>query len=397
MLKNNTDKLCPGRLTFAVLKQLHMQLSDLYQRALNFEFLSKEEGQFLFEQAPLAELMHVADELRKKQVPHGKVTWQIDRNVNTTNVCVANCKFCNFYRIPGHPESYITDMPTYRKKIEETLQYGGDQLLLQGGHHPELGLDFYTNLFRQIKQEYPTLKLHSLGPPEVAHICKIDKISHREALQALKAAGLDSLPGAGAEILVDRVRRLVSNGKCGADEWLDIMAEAHQQHITTSATMMFGHVETLEERFIHLERIREVQSRKPADAKGFLAFIPWTFQDVDTLLAKIRGVQNLTTSDEYIRMIAISRIMLPNVINIQASWLTVGKQTAQICLHAGANDFGSIMLEENVVSAAGAPHRFTYKTIQEAIQEAGFIPQLRNQQYGFRELPEHIQEQVIEY
>ena len=374
-----------------------MQLSDLYQRALNFEFLSKEEGQFLFEQAPLAELMHVADELRKKQVPHGKVTWQIDRNVNTTNVCVANCKFCNFYRIPGHPESYITDMPTYRKKIEETLQYGGDQLLLQGGHHPELGLDFYTNLFRQIKQEYPTLKLHSLGPPEVAHICKIDKISHREALQALKAAGLDSLPGAGAEILVDRVRRLVSNGKCGADEWLDIMAEAHQQHITTSATMMFGHVETLEERFIHLERIREVQSRKPADAKGFLAFIPWTFQDVDTLLAKIRGVQNLTTSDEYIRMIAISRIMLPNVINIQASWLTVGKQTAQICLHAGANDFGSIMLEENVVSAAGAPHRFTYKTIQEAIEEAGFIPQLRNQQYGFRELPEHIQEQVIQY
>jgi cyclic dehypoxanthinyl futalosine synthase len=374
-----------------------MQLSDLYQRALNFEFLSKEEGQFLFEQAPLAELMHVADELRKIQVPHGKVTWQIDRNVNTTNVCVANCKFCNFYRIPGHPESYITDMPTYRKKIEETLHYGGDQLLLQGGHHPELGLEFYTNLFRQLKQEYPTLKLHALGPPEVAHICKIDKISHREALQALKAAGLDSLPGAGAEILVDRVRRLVSNGKCGADEWLDIMAEAHQQHITTSATMMFGHVETLEERFIHLERIREVQSRKPADAKGFLAFIPWTFQDVDTLLAKIRGVQNLTTSDEYIRMIAISRIMLPNVINIQASWLTVGKQTAQICLHAGANDFGSIMLEENVVSAAGAPHRFTYKTIQEAIQEAGFIPQLRNQQYGFRELPEHIQEQVIEY
>lgn len=374
-----------------------MQLADLYQKALDFSFLTREEGQFLFQQAPLTELMHVADELRKKQVPHGKVTWQIDRNVNTTNVCVANCKFCNFYRIPGHPESYITDMPTYRKKIEETLRYGGDQLLLQGGHHPELGLDFYTNLFRQIKQEYPTLKLHSLGPPEVAHICKIDKISHREALQALKAAGLDSLPGAGAEILVDRVRRLVSNGKCGADEWLDIMSEAHQQDITTSATMMFGHVETLEERFIHLERIREVQSRKPADAKGFLAFIPWTFQDVDTLLTKIRGVQNLTTSDEYIRMIAISRIMLPNVINIQASWLTVGKQTAQICLHAGANDFGSIMLEENVVSAAGAPHRFTYKTIQEAIEEAGFIPQLRNQQYGFRELPEHIQEQVIEY
>lgn len=382
--------LRPGDLT-------NMQFDDLYQRALNLEFLSKEEGQYLFEQAPLTELMHVADELRKKQVRHGFVTWQIDRNVNTTNVCVANCKFCNFYRIPGHPESYITDLPTYRKKIEETIRYGGDQLLLQGGHHPELGLEFYTNLFRQLKQEYPTIKLHALGPPEVAHICKIDKINHRDALRELHAAGLDSLPGAGAEILVDRVRRLVSNGKCGADEWLDIMAEAHQQHITTSATMMFGHVETVEERFIHLERIREVQSRKPADAKGFLAFIPWTFQDVDTLLAKIRGVQNLTTTDEYIRMIAISRIMLPNVLNIQASWLTVGKQTAQVCLHAGANDFGSIMLEENVVSAAGAPHRFTYKSIQEAIQEAGFEPRLRNQQYEFREIPEQIQEQVIEY
>ncbi len=216
-------------------------------------------------------------------------------------------------------------------------------------------------------------------------------------LKALKASGLDSLPGAGAEILVDRVRRLISKGKCGAQEWLDIMQEAHQQHITTSATMMFGHVETLEERFEHLIKIREVQSRKPADAKGFLAFIPWTFQDADTLLARIRGVHNLTTPDEYIRMIAISRIMLPNVKNIQASWLTVGKQTAQICLHAGANDFGSIMLEENVVSAAGAPHRFTYKSIQEAIAEAGFEPQLRNQQYEWRELPQVIEEQTITY
>ncbi|MEY2902147.1 MAG: hypothetical protein RLY89_1253 [Bacteroidota bacterium] len=374
-----------------------MQLADLYQKALAFEFLSIEEGMFLFEHAPLAELMHVADELRKIQVPHGKVSWQIDRNVNTTNVCIANCKFCNFYRIPGHAEAYITDMPTYRKKIEETLKYGGDQLLLQGGHHPELGLDFYTKTFRAIKQEYPHLKLHSLGPPEVAHIAKLEKMSHYDTLKALKESGLDSLPGAGAEILVDRVRRLISKGKCGADEWLEVMHQAHNLNITTSATMMFGHVETLEERFIHLVRIRETQSRKPADAKGFLAFIPWTFQDVDTLLAKIRGVQNLTTPDEYIRMIAISRIMLPNVKNIQASWLTVGKQTAQICLRAGANDFGSIMIEENVVSAAGAPHRFTYKTMQEAIKEAGFEPQLRNQQYEWREIPAAIQEQVIDY
>ena len=374
-----------------------MQLSELYKKALAFEFLTVEEGMYLFEHAPLTELMNVADELRKLQVPHGKVSWQIDRNVNTTNVCIANCKFCNFYRIPGHADAYITDMPTYRKKIEETLKYGGDQLLLQGGHHPELGLDFYTNIFRAIKQEYPNLKLHALGPPEVAHISKLAKMSHYDTLKELKESGMDSLPGAGAEILIDRVRRLISKGKCGADEWLEVMHQAHNLHITTSATMMFGHVETIEERFIHLVKIRDTQSKKPAEAKGFLAFIPWTFQDADTLLARIRGVHNLITPDEYIRMIAMSRIMLPNIKNIQASWLTVGKQTAQICLHAGANDFGSIMIEENVVSAAGAPHRFTYKTIQEAIKEAGFEPQLRTQQYEWREIPESIQEQTINY
>ena len=374
-----------------------MKTDDLYSKALQFEFLSIEEGMQLFEEAPLTELMYVANELRKKQVPYNKVTWQIDRNVNTTNVCTANCKFCNFYRIPGHAEAYITDIETYKKKIEQTFRWGGDQLLLQGGHHPKLGLQFYVDLFRELKRLYPTLKLHTLGPPEVAHITKLEKSTHREVLTALKEAGMDSLPGAGAEILVDRVRRLISKGKCGSQEWLDIMHEAHKLDITTSATMMFGHVETLRERFEHLVKLREVQSRKPETAKGFLAFIPWTFQDVDTLLTRIRGVHNLTTADEYIRMIAISRIMLPNVKNIQASWLTVGKQTAQICLHGGANDFGSIMLEENVVSAAGAPHRFTYKSIQQAIREAGFEPQLRNQQYEFREMPAVIEEQVIDY
>lgn len=374
-----------------------MELNDLYQKALRFEFLSVEEGIYLFENAALTELMFVADELRKKQVPHGKVTWQIDRNVNTTNVCIANCKFCNFYRIPGHAEAYITDIDTYKTKIEETIKYGGDQLLLQGGHHPELGLSFYVTLFKELKSLYPNIKLHTLGPPEVAHITKLEKSTHREVLMALKEAGMDSLPGAGAEILTDRVRRLISKGKCGAQEWLDIMHEAHKLNITTSATMMFGHVETLQERFEHLVKIREVQSRKPADAKGFLAFIPWTFQDVDTLLAKIRGVHNLTTAEEYIRMIALSRIMLPNVLNIQASWLTVGKQVAQICLNAGANDFGSIMIEENVVSAAGAPHRFTSTTIQQAIKEAGFEPQLRNQQYEWRDMPQSIVEQVVNY
>ena len=190
---------------------INMNLSTVYKKALNFEFLSVEEGMFLFNNAALTELMLVADELRKKQVPHGKVTWIIDRNLNTTNVCIANCKFCNFYRIPGHPEAYITDIETYKRKIDETIRYGGEQLLLQGGHHPDLGLSYYVDLFKQLKQLYPNIKLHALGPPEVAHITKLEKSTHREVLIALREAGLDSLPGPGAEILTDRVRRLISN------------------------------------------------------------------------------------------------------------------------------------------------------------------------------------------
>jgi len=374
-----------------------MDVNNLLKRALNFEFLSKEEGIFLYHEAATADLVFVANELRKIQVPHGKVTWQIDRNVNTTNVCIANCKFCNFFRRPGHEDSYITDLETYKQKIEETFKFGGDQLLLQGGHHPDLGLDFYCNLFKQLKELYPTLKLHSLGPPEIAHVSKLEGMSHLEVLTAMKEAGLDSLPGAGAEILNDRVRRLISKGKCGGQEWLDVMRAAHKINLPTSATMMFGHIETIEERFEHLVWIREVQSEKPADHYGFVAFIPWPFQDDGTLLKRLRGITNNVTADEYIRMIALSRIMLPNIKNIQASWLTVGKQTAQICLHAGANDFGSIMIEENVVSAAGAPHRFTSKSIQDAISEAGFEPQLRTQTYQFREIPSLMEEQVINY
>lgn len=374
-----------------------MTIDSLLKRALNFEFLSQEEGVFLFKNASTAELMFVANELRKIQKPDGKVTWQIDRNVNTTNVCIANCKFCNFYRIPGHAEAYITDISTYKQKIEETLKYGGDQLLLQGGHHPELGLKFYVDLFKELKKLYPNVKLHTLGPPEIAHITKLEKSTHTEVLKALKDAGMDSLPGAGAEILNDRVRRLISKGKCTGREWLDVMRAAHQLDITTSGTMMFGHIETIEERFEHLVWIREVQSEKPKDANGFLAFIPWPFQDDGTLLKRIKGIKNNVSGDEYIRMIAMSRIMLPNVVNIQASWLTVGKEVAQLCLHAGANDFGSIMIEENVVSAAGAPHRFTSRSIQEAIREAGFEPQLRTQKYEYRQQPVEMVEQVINY
>ena len=373
-----------------------MNVDGLLQRALKLEFLSAEEGLFLFENAPTADLMYVGNSIRQHHVPNNKVTWIIDRNSNTTNVCIANCKFCNFYRRPGHSESYITSIESYKQKIEETFRLGGEQLLLQGGHHPDLGLSYYCDLFSELKRLYPNLKLHALGPPEIAHIAKLDQLSHYEVLKALKEAGLDSLPGAGAEILNDRVRRLISKGKCGGQEWLDVMRAAHQLDLTTSATMMFGHIETNMERMEHFVSLREVQAEKPVNAKGFLAFIPWPFMDEDTILKKIKRARNTVTGDEYVRMIAMSRIMLPNIINIQASWLTVGKQVAQICLHSGANDFGSIMIEENVVSAAGAAFRFTTSGIQQVIRDAGFVPQLRNQQYESRELPVDTLEQILD-
>lgn len=373
-----------------------MQTKTLLEKALNLEWLSPEEGVFLLENAPTAELMYVANKIRFHHKPERVVTWIIDRNSNTTNVCVANCKFCNFYRRPGHEEAYITTLDEYRQKIEETFEYGGEQLLLQGGHHPDLGLDYYAQLFRDLKRMYPTLKLHALGPPEIAHVAALEGKSHHEVLKTLKEAGLDSLPGAGAEILNDRVRRLISKGKCSGGEWLDVMRAAHQLGLTTSATMMFGHIETNYERMEHLAWIRQVQSEKPAGAKGFIAFIPWPFQDEDTILKKIKRARNTVTGDEYLRMLALSRIMLPNIENIQASWLTVGKQVAQACLHAGANDFGSIMIEENVVSAAGAAFRFTAQGIQDAISEAGFTPKLRNQQYEYRELPANMRQQELD-
>ncbi len=372
-------------------------IEGLLGRALNREYLSIEEGVFLFENASTSDLMYVGNALRQYHVPNNTVTWIIDRNSNTTNVCIANCKFCNFYRRPGHEEAYITTIEQFKKKIEETFEYGGEQLLLQGGHHPDLSLDYYVGLFKELKSLYPNLKLHALGPPEIAHITKLEQSTHEEVLQALSDAGLDSLPGAGAEILNDRVRRLISKGKCGGQEWLDVMEAAHRVGLTTSATMMFGHIETNQERMEHFVRLREVHDRRPEGANGFLAFIPWPFMDEDTILKKIKRARNTCTGDEYVRMIAMSRIMLPNVTNIQASWLTVGKKVAQVCLHAGANDFGSIMIEENVVSAAGAAFRFTADGIQEAIREAGYTPQLRNQEYEYRELPQNMKQQELDH
>jgi cyclic dehypoxanthinyl futalosine synthase len=353
------------------------------EKALSLEFLTKEEGLFIYENTSTAALMFAANEIRKQKVPGNKVTWLIDRNVNITNVCISGCSFCNFHCSPKSKKAYITTIEQYIQKIDEMKKLGGNQLLLQGGLHPDLGIDFYENLFKQLKQRYPDLKLHALGPPEIVHLSNLSKLSYHDVLVRLMKAGLSSLPGAGAEILSDRVRKQLSKNKCSVAEWLDVMKEAHKLGLTTSATMMFGHIETKEERINHLIFIRDVQASKPSGAKGFIAFIPWPFQDEGTALNKRLGIKSTVAQEEYIRTISLCRIMLPNIDNIQASWLTVGKETAQVCLHAGANDFGSIMIEENVVSVAGASHSFDSKGIQQAIIEAGFIPQQRDQEYQF--------------
>ena len=358
-----------------------MNTDLLINKALRLEFLSLREGMHLYELLPLAELMAIGNRVRKIHHPENFVTWIIDRNVNITNACISGCKFCNFYRPVSNKSVYITTIEEYAKKIDEMVCLGGDQLLLQGGLHPHLDVSWYAELFKQLKERYPFLKLHALGPPEIVHLSKLDSISVKTVLKKLKEAGLNSLPGAGAEILSDRVRKKLSPVKCSTEEWLDVMKEAHKQNLTTSATMMFGHIETIEERLQHILHIRSVQSKKPSNSKGFISFIPWPFQDDNTVLRKKSGIMNKVTPEEYIRMIAICRILLPNVSNIQASWLTVGKETAQFCLHSGANDFGSIMIEENVVSVAGASHKFDAPGIQKAIVEAGFLPKRRNQEF----------------
>jgi cyclic dehypoxanthinyl futalosine synthase len=358
-----------------------MNLSSIYKKALDLYSISIEEGVFLFQNAPLGELMFVANELRKIHKPGNGVTWMIDRNVNITNVCISNCKFCNFHRTPNHEDAYITTIESYKEKINALYQLGGDQLLLQGGLHPKLGLGFYSDLFKQLKSLFPSLKLHALGPAEIVHISKLENMDYSKVLSVLMDAGLDSLPGGGAEILCDRVREIVSPGKCKSNEWLDVMHEAHLLNLPTSATMMFGHAETIEERCYHLIKLRDIQNKKPQQHYGFISFIPWPFQDENTVLKTRYNITNQTNTNEYIRMIALSRIVLNNIQNIQASWLTTGVSTGQIALHAGANDFGSIMIEENVVSSAGANYKLNADEMQLAISDAGFKPVRRNQKY----------------
>ena len=352
------------------------------------EPVSREEAMWLYGHAPLEETAWLADRVRSRVVPDpGTVTWQIDRNVNITNVCISGCKFCNFHCKPHERErAYVTTMEEYVSKIERTVELGGDQLLLQGGLHPGLDIRFYERLFSDLKRLYPRIRLHALGAPEVAHIARISGLGVEETLTRLVAAGLDSLPGAGAEILDPGVRKAISPAKPGVEEWKEVMRAAHRMNLPTSATMMYGHIETPGQRVEHLLAIRDLQAECPAGNYGFIAFIPWIFRSKGTRL-EAEGVETRFSPLEYLRIIAVSRLLLCNIDNIQASWLTVGKATAQVALHGGANDMGSIMIEENVVSSAGADNRFDAWGIQAAIREAGFTPRLRNQKYEYRELP----------
>ncbi|MFI3323870.1 MAG: CofH family radical SAM protein [Rikenellaceae bacterium] len=360
-------------------------MSAILERCMRREMISADEAYLLYDTAPLDELCGAADALRRAVVPNPEVvTWQIDRNVNITNVCISGCKFCNFHCKPHQTDRhFITTVEEYCSKIERTLELGGDQLLLQGGLHPKLGIEFYEELFSTLKRSYPSLKLHALGAPEVSHIAKVSGLTTLETLERLVASGLESLPGAGAEILVDHVRRRISPAKPSVEEWIEVMHEAHRLNLPTSATMMYGHVESNHDRVDHLLKIRDLQARCPEGNYGFIAFIPWIFRSSGTELER-EGVDSHFSPLEYLRIIAMSRLLLTNIDNIQASWLTVGCATAQMALHSGANDFGSIMIEENVVSSAGASNRFDAEGIQEAIREAGFTPRLRNQLYQFR-------------
>jgi len=343
----------------------------VHSKVLGGKRLTREEGVDLLEHAGFLELGMLADHVRQRLHPEGVVTYIIDRNINYTNVCNAQCAFCAFYRDLPSQEGYLLTKEQLALKIEETLSLGGNQILLQGGLHPDLGIEYYEGLFRWIKQAYP-IWIHGLSPAEVKHICQVSHIDTRETLRRLRAAGLDSIPGGGAEILSDRVRQIIGIAKGTTAEWLEVMEVAHGLGMKTTATMMFGHVETLAERIDHLIHLRDLQDR----TNGFTAFIGWTFQPSNTAMAG-----DELTSFQYLRTLAVARIMLDNFPNIQASWVTQGGKIGQVSLRFGANDFGSLMIEENVVSAAGAHFRLTEADIARNIQDAGFVPKRRTMHY----------------
>jgi cyclic dehypoxanthinyl futalosine synthase len=354
-----------------------MSVSAVLDKALDGERISDDDALTLLESRDLVAVGRAANELRNRKIEPTRVTFIVDRNVNYTNVCYTDCDFCAFYRSPGdRREGYLLPKAVIFKKIEETLAIGGTGLLMQGGHHPDLGIDYYEDLFRSIKARYP-IHLHALSPPEVQHVARRSKLTIWETLSRLRDAGLDSLPGGGAEILVDRVRDDIAPKKTKSDEWLDVMRHAHRLGMSTTATMMYGHVETVADRVEHMRRIRELQD----ETRGFRAFISWTFQDDGNRLGARVAREAMPTSFDYLLTQAVSRIYLDNVDHIQSSWVTQGMKVGQVALQFGADDMGSVMIEENVVSAAGTTYRTSTEELVHLIRSMGKTPVQRDTLY----------------
>jgi cyclic dehypoxanthinyl futalosine synthase len=343
---------------------------DILDKAIAGERISASEGLRLLESHDLAALGSAADQVSRRMHPEPYRTYNIDRNINYTNICTAVCHFCAFYRGPKSDEGYVLPREELLKKVEETVELGGNQILMQGGLHPKFKLDWYEQLLRDIKKAFPQVNIHGFSPPELYHFTKVNNLSLREVLVRLKEAGLGSVPGGGAEILVDRVRSELTRGKVMSDDWLEVMRVWHSLGGISSATMMFGHVETLAERIEHLDRLRELQD----ETSGFTAFICWTFQPDNTDLSHIPPVGSF----EYLKTLAVARLYLDNFRNLQSSWVTQGLKIGQLAMLFGANDMGSLMIEENVVAQAGTVHYLTLQQIREAIEELGFEPRQRN-------------------
>lgn len=358
------------------------QLAELaYAAAEGAHRLSFDEAVSLLRDASILDLGAAAGRMRDRVHPETEITFIVDRNVNYTNVCVSRCRFCAFYRDVAAGDAYVLSDDELYEKVEETLGLEGTAILLQGGLHPDLGVEWYENMLRCLKERYP-IHVHGFGPPEVVHIARVSGIPTREVLRRLRDAGLDSLPGGGAEILVDTVRSHVSPKKATSQQWLDVMREAHELGMSTTATMMFGGVETLEDRVTHLARVREVQDEAVAkNAVGFRAFIPWSFQPGNTELAEGDFTGEAATGWHYLRMLAVSRLFLDNVRNIQASWVTQGPKIGQLAIAFGANDMGSTMIEENVVAAAGTRFMLARDELVRLIRDAGFTPVQRDTLY----------------
>ncbi len=347
--------------------------TELLSRASQREHLAPSEWLQLITEIPTEDLRQAADNLRRELHPDNAVTYVVDRNINYTNICFSVCNFCAFYRKPGSPDGYVLSYDEIYRKVEEMIEIGGSGVLMQGGLHPDLPLDYYTRLLSELKQRYG-IHLHCFSPTEIYGMAKTFQMSNTAVLQSLKDAGLDSLPGGGGEILVDEIRRK-RRTECNSQEWLDVMEDAHKLNIPTTATMMIGYGETVEQRLQHLEKLYQLQSR----TGGFISFIPWTFQPDNTAIGKI--IPTRLTGEEYLRWLSLSRLYLHNIKNQQVSWLTVGLSDGRRGLHSGANDIGSTMIEENVISKAGANHKATEQMLVNVILEEGFKPVQRKADY----------------